>query len=134
VRALKAGDTLVTVKLDRLARSIRDLLNLLDEITAAGARFKALDDPWCDTTTPQGELILHIMSSLAEFERKLIRQRCQAGIERAKTKGTKFGRRSVLDAGQRKVIAERYAQGATMRELALDYDCGEATIHRALRG
>jgi len=53
------------VKLDRLARSVRDLLHLLDQIKAAGARFKALDDPWCDTTTPQGELILTVMGGLA---------------------------------------------------------------------
>jgi DNA invertase Pin-like site-specific DNA recombinase len=115
-----------------LARSIRDLLHLLDEIKAAGARFRALEDPWCDTTTPHGELILTVMGGLYEFERKLIRQRCDEGIKRAKAKGTKFGRTSVLDAGQRRKIAERYANGETMAELARDYDCGEATIWRAL--
>jgi DNA invertase Pin-like site-specific DNA recombinase len=56
-------------------------VHLLDEVKAAGARFKALDDPWCDTTTPQGELILTVMGGLAEFERKLIRQRCYEGIK-----------------------------------------------------
>src|SRR5262245_42229300 len=83
VRALKPGDTLVAVRLDRLARSIGDPLHLLDQVKAAGARFKALDDPWCDTTTAQGELILTVMGGLAEFERKLIRQRCEEGITRA---------------------------------------------------
>jgi DNA invertase Pin-like site-specific DNA recombinase len=63
----------------------------------------------------------------------LIRKRCQAGIERAKAKGTKFGRRSVLDPSQRKKIAERYAQGATLKELARDYECSEPTIWRALK-
>ena len=134
IRSLKPGDTLVTVKLDRLARSIRDLLQLLDELKAAGAKFQALDDPWCDTTTPQGELILTVMGGLAEFERKLIRQRCEEGIRRAKAKGTAFGRPSVLDAGQRRKIAERYGAGETMAELARDYSCGEATIWRALNG
>jgi DNA invertase Pin-like site-specific DNA recombinase len=132
VRALEPGDTLVTVRLDRLARSIRDLLHLLDQVKAAGARFRALDDPWCDTTTPRGELILTVMGGLAEFERKLIRQRCDEGIKRAKAKGTKFGRRSVLDHSQRKKIAERYANGETMATLAHEYGCGEATIWRAL--
>jgi DNA invertase Pin-like site-specific DNA recombinase len=132
LKALKPGDTLVTVKLDRLARSIRDLLHLLDQIKAAGARFQALDDPWCDTTTPQGELILTVMGGLAEFERKLIRQRCEEGIKRAKAKGTQFGRKSVLDDGHRKRIAERYAAGETMADLAREYNCGEATIWRAL--
>ena len=134
VKALRPGDVLVTVKLDRLARSIRDLLRLLDDVKAAGARFRALDDPWCDTTTPQGELILTVMGGLAEFERKLIRQRCAEGIERAKAKGTQFGRKAALDPGQRKRIAERYGAGETMAELARDYGCGEATIWRALRG
>jgi DNA invertase Pin-like site-specific DNA recombinase len=133
LKALKAGDTLVTVKLDRLARSIRDLLKLLDDVKAAGARFKALDDPWCDTTTPQGELILTVMGGLAQFERQLIRQRCDEGIKRAKAKGTQFGRPSALDASQRRKLAERYASGETMAELAREYGVGEATIWRALQ-
>jgi DNA invertase Pin-like site-specific DNA recombinase len=132
LRALQPGDTLVTVRLDRLARSTRDLLHLLDQVKAAGARFRPLDDPWCDTTTPQGELILTVMGGLAEFERKLIRQRCEEGIKRAQAKGTKFGRPSVLDHSQRKKIAERYANGETMAALALDYDCSEPTIWRVL--
>jgi len=129
---LQPGDTLVTVRLDRLARSIRDLLHLLDQVKAAGARFRALEDPWCDTTTARGELILTVMGGLAEFERKLIRQRCEEGIRRAQAKGVKFGRRSVLDYSQRKKIAERYANGETIAKLALEYDCGEATVWRVL--
>ncbi len=73
------------------------------------------------------------MGGMAEFERKLIRQRCEEGIKRARAKGTQFGRPSVLDAGQRRKIAERHSAGETMAELARDYDCGEATIWRALR-
>jgi DNA invertase Pin-like site-specific DNA recombinase len=134
MKALRPGDTLIVVRLDRLARSIRDLLSLLDTIKAAGAHIKALDDPWLDTTTPHGELILTVMGGLYEFERKLIRQRCDEGIKRAKARGTQFGRKPVLDAGQRKKIAERYANGETMAALALEYDCGEATIWRALHG
>jgi DNA invertase Pin-like site-specific DNA recombinase len=133
LKALKPGDTLIVVRLDRLARSIRDLLNLLDTIKASEAHIKALEDSWLDTTTPHGELILTIMGGMHEFERKLIRARCEEGIRRAKAKGTKFGRSSVLDVSQRKRIAERYAAGETMAELARDYDCGEATIWRALR-
>jgi DNA invertase Pin-like site-specific DNA recombinase len=73
-----------------------------------------------------------VMGGLAEFERKLIRQRCEEGIKQAKAKGTKFGRRSVLDHSQRKKIAERYANGETMAALAAEYGCGEATIWRVL--
>ncbi len=134
IRALRPGDTLVTVRLDRLARSIRDLLNLVDNIEKAGAHIKALDDPWLDTTTPHGELILTVMGGLAEFERKLIRQRCDEGIKRAKARGTAFGRKPVLDAGERRRIAELRAEGKTMAELAREYECGEATIWRALHG
>jgi DNA invertase Pin-like site-specific DNA recombinase len=134
LKALHPGDTLVTVKLDRLARSIRDLLSLLDQIKAVGARFRALDDPWCDTTTPQGELILTVMGGLAEFERKLIRQRCDEGIKRAKEQGKHFGRKFLLDTGQCRVVAERYAAGETMKKLSIEYGVGEATIWRALQG
>ena len=131
--ALKPGDTLIVVRLDRLARSIRDLLGLLDEIKAAGAHIKALEDPWLDTTTPHGELILTIMGGMAEFERKLIRARCDEGIKRAKARGTVFGRRAALGHGEKRKIAERYAAGETMRQLADEYEVGVGTIHRALR-
>ena len=131
--ALKPGDTLIVVRLDRLARSIRDLLGLLDEIKAAGAHIKALEDPWLDTTTPHGELILTIMGGMAEFERKLIRARCDEGIKRAKARGTVFGRKAALGYGEKRKIAERYAAGETMRQLADEYEVGVGTIHRALR-
>ena len=72
-------------------------------------------------------------TSIAEFERSLIRKRCEEGIQRAKGKGTKFGRPSTLDVGQRRRIAERFAAGESMAELARDYECGETTIWRALQ-
>jgi DNA invertase Pin-like site-specific DNA recombinase len=131
---LKTGDTLIVVRLDRLARSIRDLLSLLDTIKAAGAHIKALEDQWLDTTTAHGELILTIMGGIAEFERKLIRSRCDEGIKRAKARGVLFGRKPVLDAGERRKIAERHAAGETMAVLAKDYQVGVGTIHRALHG
>ena len=133
LKVLQQGDTLIVARLDRLARSIRDLLSLLDRIKAAGAHIKALDDTWLDTTTPHGELILTIMGGMAEFERKLIRQRCDEGIKRAKAMGKQFGRRSVLDAGQRRKIAERNAAGESMATLAREYGVGVASIWRALR-
>jgi DNA invertase Pin-like site-specific DNA recombinase len=74
------------------------------------------------------------MGGMAEFERKLIRQRCDEGIRRAKAKGTVFGRKPVLDAGERRKIAQRYSAGETMAELAREYGVGEATVWRALRG
>ena len=121
------------VRLDRLARSIRDLLSIMDSIKAIGAHIKALEDPWLDTTTPHGELILTIMGGMAEFERKLIRARCDDGIKRAKARGTVFGRKPALDHGERRKIAERYAAGETMQQLATEYEVGVGTIHRVLK-
>jgi DNA invertase Pin-like site-specific DNA recombinase len=133
IKALSPGDTVVVTKLDRLARSSRDLANILHEMQERSCGFVSLGESWCDTTTDVGRLMLTIMGGIAEFERGLIRKRCDEGIERAKTKGTKFGRPTALDAGQRRKIAERYAAGETMAELAREYDCGEATIWRALK-
>ena len=134
LKRLESGDIVVVTKLDRVARSARDLLNIIHEMKERGCGFVSLGDSWCDTTNEMGRFMLTVMSGIAELERDLIRKRCQAGIERAKAKGTKFGRTSVLDGGQRRKIAERYANGETMAELARDYECGEATIWRALRG
>jgi DNA invertase Pin-like site-specific DNA recombinase len=77
--------------------------------------------------------MMTIMGGISEFERGLIRKRCEEGIALAKHKGTKFGRPSALDTGQRRRIAERYAAGETMAELAREYECGEVTIWRALQ-
>jgi DNA invertase Pin-like site-specific DNA recombinase len=132
-RSLLPGDTVVVTKLDRLARSSRDLHNILYDLAERECGFVSLGEAWCDTTSKFGRLMMTIMSGIAEFERELIRERCEEGIERAKRKGTKFGRPSALDAGQRRRIAERYSAGETMAELAREYECGEATIWRALQ-
>jgi DNA invertase Pin-like site-specific DNA recombinase len=132
-RALLPGDTIVVTKLDRLVRSSRDLDNVLHELQELSCDFVSLREAWCDTTTPVGKLMMTIMGGIAEFERELIRERCDEGIERAKRKGTKFGRKAKLDASQKLKIAERYTKGETMAELAIDYDVSEPTIWRALQ-
>jgi len=133
MRTLVPGDIIVVCKLDRLARSSRDLHNILHEVQEQDCGFVSLGDAWCDTTTEVGRLMLTIMGGIAEFERGLIRQRCEDGILRAKRKGTKFGRPTALDPSQRRRVAERYTAGETMAELAREYECGEATIWRALQ-
>jgi DNA invertase Pin-like site-specific DNA recombinase len=80
-----------------------------------------------------GWLVTTIMGGIAEFERGLIRKRCDEGIQRAKDRGTKFGRKAKLDASEKRRVAERYASGETMAELAVDYEVSEPTIWRALR-
>src|SRR5262249_5109158 len=92
IRRLELGDVLVVTRLDRLARSTRDLLNILDAIGKAGADFKSLKDAWADTTTPHGRLMLTVLGGLAEFERELIRARTDDGRKRAKARGVRFRR------------------------------------------
>ena len=133
IKALLPGDVVTVVKLDRLARSSRDLHNILGDLAERGCGFVSLGEAWCDTTTDVGKLLIAVMSGVAEFERGLIRKRCEEGIRRAKRKGTKFGRPTALDPSQRRRVAERYTAGETMAELAREYECGEATIWRALQ-
>jgi DNA invertase Pin-like site-specific DNA recombinase len=132
IKALSPGDTVVVTKLDRLARSSRDLHNILHEIQAQSCGFVSLGESWCDTTSEVGRLMLTIMGGIAEFERGLIRKRCEEGIERAKAKGVTFGRKRKLDKNMVRAAADRYAKGETMAELAEVYGVSEPTIWRAL--
>ena len=97
---LAKGDVLVT-RLDRLARSTRDLVNLLGTIAEKGGGFKSLRDTWADTTTAHGRLMLTVLGGLAEFERELIRTRTGEGRERAKARGVVLGRKPKLSPHQR---------------------------------
>src|SRR5262252_5041789 len=130
IAALSAGDVLLVTRLDRLARSTRDLLNILDAIGKAGAGFKSLADPWADTTTPHGKLMVTVLAGLAEFERSLILARTGEGRARAKAKGVKFGRPPSLSPHQRKEAMQRLAEGAVQADLARSYGVSEATISR----
>jgi DNA invertase Pin-like site-specific DNA recombinase len=96
LKRLGDGDVLMVTRLDRLARSTRDLLNILDTISKAGAGFKSLTDTWADTTTAHGRLMLTILGGLAEFERELILARTSDGRTRAKARGVRFGRPPAL--------------------------------------
>ena len=130
IRRLEAGDVLVVTRLDRLARSTRDLLNILDAVAKAGAGFKSLTDAWADTTTPHGRLMLAVLGGLAEFERDLIRARTDDGRKRAKARGVKFGRPLKLTAHQRREAVQRLAEGAVQADLARSYGVSQATISR----
>jgi len=134
MKALNPGDVVVVCRLDRLARSTRDLLNIVHDLKEAGCGFVSLGESWCDTTTAAGELMLTIMGGIAQFERSLILARTEAGITKAREQGKKFGRPSALDVTQKRKISERYAAGETMAALAQEYEVGEATIFRALQG
>jgi DNA invertase Pin-like site-specific DNA recombinase len=130
IRRLGAGDVLVVTRLDRLARSTRDLLNILDAIAKAGAGFKSLKDVWADTTTPHGRLMLTVLGGLAEFERELIRARTDDGRKRAQARGVRFGRPKVLTPHQRQEVVQRLSDGAVQADLARSYGVSQATISR----
>ncbi len=133
IGALRAGDTLIVTRLDRLARSTRDLLNTLDAVTRKGAAFKSLADAWADTTTAHGRLLLTVLGGLAEFERELIRARTGEGRRRAVEAGVKLGRRSSLTPHQQAEVVKRRADGETLKALAKSYGVAHPTIMRALR-
>ena len=130
ISALGNGDTLVVCKLDRLARSTRDLLNTLDAIGKAGASFKSLGDQWADTTTPHGRLMLTVLGGLAEFERHLILARTSEGRQRAQQRGVKFGRKPKLTAHQQQEALARRARGEALVDIARSYAVSHSTISR----
>jgi DNA invertase Pin-like site-specific DNA recombinase len=127
---LQEGDTLIVTRLDRLARSTRDLLNILDAISKKGAGFKSLADAWADTTTPHGRLMLTVLGGLAEFERELIRSRTGEGRARAKAKGVHMGRPWKLTPHQRQEVLARLDRGDTLTDIARTYGVAHTTIAR----
>ena len=129
-RRAHAGDVLLVTRLDRLARSTRDLLNVLDAVAKAGAGFRSLADSWADTTTPHGRLMLTVLGGLAEFERSLILARTSEGRTRAKARGVKFGRKLALTPHQRAEALARRAAGESSVEIARSYAVSHSTISR----
>ena len=121
---------LVVCRLDRLARSTRDLLNIIEALTQCGAGFKSLKDTWADTTSPHGRLMLTVLGGLAEFERELIRARTGDGRKRAKERGVRFGRPRKLTPHQRQEALDRLAKGETQADVARTYNVDATTIGR----
>jgi DNA invertase Pin-like site-specific DNA recombinase len=130
IASLAPGDTLLVAKLDRLARSTRDLLNTLAAVAERGAAFRSLGDGWADTTTPHGKLMITVLGGLAEFERHLILSRTAEGRQRAKARGVRFGRRPKLTAHQQAEALARIAQGETLTAVARSYNVSHMTISR----
>ena len=130
LRKLQRGDVLIVTRLDRLARSTRDLLNVLAMVSERQAGFRSLKDTWADTTTPHGRLMLTVLGGLAEFERELIRARTGDGRARAKARRIRFGRPAALTAQQRQEVLCRLANGEVQADLARFYGVSQATISR----
>jgi len=128
--ALGSGDVLLVTRLDRLARSTRDLLNVLDSISRVGAKFKSLADSWADTTTPHGELMITILAGLATFERHLIKARTDEGRKRAQARGVRFGRPLKLTKHQIAEAITRREAGEALVEIGRSYNVSHSTISR----
>jgi DNA invertase Pin-like site-specific DNA recombinase len=130
IAALSHGDVLLVTRLDRLARSTRDLLNVLATVTERGAGFKSLADPMVDTTSPHGKLIIAVLAALAEFERSMILARTGEGRKGAQERGVKFGRKPSLTPHQQAEALARRAQGETLMDIARSFNCSHSTISR----
>ena len=128
--ALGQGDVLVVTRLDRLARSTRDLLNVLATIAERGAGFRSRNDQWADTTTPHGKLMITILGGLAEFERSLILARTGEGRTRAMARGVRFGRKPKLTAFQIAEAIRRREAGEAMTDIGRSYGVSHSTISR----
>ncbi len=131
---LRPGDTVMVWKLDRLTRSLKDLLHLLDDFEKKGAGFKSLTEN-VDTTTAPGRMMMHMLGSFAEFEREMIRERINAGLVEAKKNGKIFGRPRKLDNQQRDMIAQLVSSGQqTASQAARLFNVHPAMVTRIMAG
>jgi DNA invertase Pin-like site-specific DNA recombinase len=129
---IRKDDVLVVTRLDRLARNTRDLLEIAEHLRAHGSGLRSLSEPWADTTTPAGRMVLTVFAGIAEFERNLIVERTQAGREQAKAKGVKFGAKPILTPEKVKVARKLIEEGKTVKEIATLFGVHRASIYRAL--
>ena len=127
---LAPGDVVTVTRIDRLASSTFDLFAIVKSIVDAKAQFRSLAEPWADTGTSTGSLMLAVLGGLADVERDLIRTRTAEGRSRAKAQGKQMGRPPSLTPAQQKEAIRRRAQGATLEELAHIYSVSRATISR----
>ncbi len=134
LKAIAAGDVVTVTRIDRLARSTFDLFAIVKQIVDAGGQFRSLAEPWADTSTSTGRLMIAVLGGLADVERDLIRTRTAEGRSRAKTRGQHMGRPPKLTPQQQEEARKRRADGATIKELAESYNVGRATISRLSAG
>ena len=133
LKALSPGDVVTVTRIDRLARSTFDLFAIVKQIADAGAQFRSLAEPWADTGTSTGRLMIAVLGGLADVERDLIRTRTAEGRSRAKARGQHMGRPPKLTPQQQAEARRRRAEGATLKELAKSYNVSVATISRLAR-
>jgi DNA invertase Pin-like site-specific DNA recombinase len=130
---LREGDVVVVTRLDRLARSTRDLLDIAERLKDGGAGIRSLAEPWADTTSPAGRMVLTVFAGIAEFERSLIGERTTSGRKAAQARGVRFGRPSVLTTEQVALGRRLIGEGSSVREVArVILKCHPATLYREL--
>ena len=130
MKTMGDGDVLIVTRLDRLARSTRELLNILGVLAERGATFRSLKDVWADTTTAHGRLILTVLGGLAEFERELITARTGEGRQRAVARGVIMGRKHKLTPHQRREAIARRDAGETTTDIGRSFNVSHSTICR----
>lgn len=130
LKDIRPGDVVTVTRIDRLARSTFDLFAIVKQIVDAGGQFRSLAEPWADTGTSTGRLMIAVLGGLADVERDLIRTRTAEGRSRAKARGQHMGRPASLTPQQQAEARQRRAEGATLKELAQSYNVGAATISR----
>ena len=128
---LRDGDTLVITKLDRLGRSIRDLLNIINQLEKNNVSFQVLEQQ-IDTSTPSGKLLLHMLGAIAEFENDLRASRQSEGIQKALSNGVQFGRKSKLTDDEVLVMRKAREAGTKIKDLMAEYGLSKASIYRLL--
>jgi len=130
LKAVGPGDLVIVTRLDRLARSVRDLLNTLASISEAGAGFMSIADRWADTSSAHGKLMITILGGLAEFERSLILARTGEGRRRAMANGVRFGRKPKLTRHQIAEAIARREAGESLTDIGRSYNVSHSTISR----
>ncbi len=129
---LRRGDVLVVTRLDRLARSTSELLRMAERITEKNAALQSLDEPWADTTSPSGRMIMTVFAGIAEFERSLILSRTQEGRLAAQARGVAFGRPKKMLPDQQEIARELVRDGKSISAVARTFNVHPATIYRVL--
>jgi DNA invertase Pin-like site-specific DNA recombinase len=132
LQELRADDVLVVTRLDRLARSTAELLRIAEMIAGKAAGLQSLEEPWADTTTPAGRMVLTVFAGVAEFERALIRHRTNEGRQAAKRRGVSFGRPPKLRSDQKALVLALVQEGRSISQVARTFNVHPATIHRCL--
>ena len=129
---VREQDVVVVYRLDRLARSTRDLLEIAEQLRDTGAGLRSLGQPWADTTSPAGRMVLTVFAGIAEFERALIYERTSTGRAAAMQRGVRFGRPAKLASEQIKLAQRLLEEGTSAGEVARMFQVHRATLYRAL--